>query len=203
MTNCLKARRILWNHNKILTKVWNHHEITTKLEITTKSWQKLEIMSWNHDQIHKPQHTTHKHMTHKERNANVHCVSHLLLRSQAKWVWIHERIPWVRQQNMTNCRFNSAYSLTPEAIKAIFDDLNTLDIGNESRIWDPNIKFLFMTLNWWKEYRTEENMAGNWKMSESTRVTNAPYRCSGHCQASAVRLRIYSCFVPDRDHLSS
>ena len=65
-------------------------------------------------------------------------------------------------------RFQSAYGLTPEAIKAIFDDLHDLDIGHESCIRHPNIKFLFMTLNWWKEYRTEENMAGKWKMSEKT-----------------------------------
>ena len=64
-------------------------------------------------------------------------------------------------------RFYSAYGLTPETIKAIFDDLHTLDIGKSS-IRKPNIKFLLMTLNWWKEYRTEENMAGHWKMSEKT-----------------------------------
>lgn len=67
-----------------------------------------------------------------------------------------------------NRRFYSSYGLTPETIKAIFDDLQTLDIGQELRIQKPNIKFLLMTLNWWKEYRTENNMAGHWKVSEKT-----------------------------------
>jgi hypothetical protein len=68
-------------------------------------------------------------------------------------------------------RFASAYKVGPEAIRSIFDDLHSIDIG-EHRINKPVIKYLFMTLNWWKEYRTEENMASNnkrkWGCTEKT-----------------------------------
>jgi hypothetical protein len=68
-------------------------------------------------------------------------------------------------------RFSSAYTLSPEAIRSIFDDLHLVDTG-EHRIKKPVIKYLFMTMNWWTEYRTESNMASNnkrkWGCTEKT-----------------------------------
>jgi hypothetical protein len=79
--------------------------------------------------------------------------------------------PSYKEATAFDCRhFNSAYILSPEAILKIFDDLHSVDIG-EHHIKNPCLKYLFMTLSWWAEYRTFNNMAGKkdrWGVTEKT-----------------------------------
>jgi hypothetical protein len=64
-------------------------------------------------------------------------------------------------------RFRAHFGVSPEAILAIFTDLQTTTIV-EARINKPDPSHFFMAMNWLRAYKVEEQLAGSSKMTEKT-----------------------------------
>jgi len=64
-------------------------------------------------------------------------------------------------------RFLSVFGTTPEALSAIFHDLQTTNIA-AARVDRINFKYFMMTFNWLKSYKTEPEMAHSFGVCEDT-----------------------------------
>jgi hypothetical protein len=64
-------------------------------------------------------------------------------------------------------RFQGSYGVSPKTLSVIFLDLQTTEIA-KARIDRPNIRNFLMTLNWFKAYKTESQLAGHFGIDEKT-----------------------------------
>jgi hypothetical protein len=64
-------------------------------------------------------------------------------------------------------RFRGHFGVSPEALSAIFTDLQTTNIV-EAHIDNPNPSHFLTAINWLRAYKIEEQLAGGSKMTEKT-----------------------------------
>jgi hypothetical protein len=64
-------------------------------------------------------------------------------------------------------RFRAHFGVSPEALSAIFTDLQTTTIV-AARIDKPDPDHFLMALNWLRSYKVEEQLAGSCKVTEKT-----------------------------------